>query len=241
MTHSPESVDSDTFVLSIRGLRITARRTGSGDPLLLLNGLSRPMESWTDFAGALRGRIVITLDGPGVGASETPIVPYSMPMLSDIAARVLDAVGIEKADSVGFSHGGVVAQQFAVGHPRSGEPARAAVDFLWCRCRSRPRPRCNPHLACAEPRNTVAATGSVGLALAARGHLDLVQHPRSRLHRCTHPRDLRRPRHGRPAGEQRPKIAARIRNVRLVTICKSPARRPLSPSWWSSFSIRKLR
>ena len=117
MTHSPESVDSDTFVLSIRGLRITARRTGSGDPLLLLNGLSRPMESWTDFAGALRGRTVITLDGPGVGASQTPVVPYSMPMLSDIAARVLDAVGIEKADIVGFSHGGVVAQQFAVGHP----------------------------------------------------------------------------------------------------------------------------
>jgi len=75
------------------------------------------MESWTFFAGALRGTTVITLDGPGVGASETPVVPYSMPMLSDVAARVLDAVGIEKADVVGFSHGGAVAQQLAVGHP----------------------------------------------------------------------------------------------------------------------------
>jgi pimeloyl-ACP methyl ester carboxylesterase len=45
------------------------------------------------------------------------VVPYSMPMLSDIAARVLDAVGIEKADVVGYSHGGAVAQQIAVGHP----------------------------------------------------------------------------------------------------------------------------
>jgi pimeloyl-ACP methyl ester carboxylesterase len=117
MTPSPETVDSDTFVLSISGLRIAARTTGSGDPVLLLNGLSRPMESWTPFADALRGRTVITLDGPGVGASETPIVPYSMPMLSDVAARVLDAVGIEKADIVGFSHGGAVAQQLAVGHP----------------------------------------------------------------------------------------------------------------------------
>jgi len=117
VTHSPEAVDSDTFVLSIRGLRIAARTTGSGDPVLLLNGMSRPMQSWTFFAGALRGRTVITLDGPGVGASETPVVPYSMPMLSDVAARVLDAVGIEKADVVGFSHGGAVAQQLAVGHP----------------------------------------------------------------------------------------------------------------------------
>jgi len=117
MTHSPQTVDSDTSVLSIHGLRIAARTTGSGDPVLLLNGLSRPMESWTFFAGALRGRTVITLDAPGVGASETPVVPYSMPMLSDVAARVLDAVGIEKADAVGYSHGGAVAQQLAVGHP----------------------------------------------------------------------------------------------------------------------------
>jgi pimeloyl-ACP methyl ester carboxylesterase len=109
VTRSPEGVESGTFVLSIRGLRIAARRTGSGYPLLLLNGLSRPMASWTDFAGALRGVTVITLDGPGVGASETPIVPSSMPMLSDVAARVLDAFGIEEADVVGFSHGGAVA------------------------------------------------------------------------------------------------------------------------------------
>jgi len=53
VTRSPESVDSDTFVLSIGGLRIAARRTGSGDPLLLLNGMSRPMASWASFAGAL--------------------------------------------------------------------------------------------------------------------------------------------------------------------------------------------
>jgi pimeloyl-ACP methyl ester carboxylesterase len=117
VTRSPDSVDSDTFVLSIGGLRIAARRTGSGDPLLLLNGLSRPMASWASFAGAFRDRTVVAFDGPGVGASQTPVVPYSMPMLSDIAARVLDAVGIEKADIVGYSHGGAVAQQLAVGHP----------------------------------------------------------------------------------------------------------------------------
>ena len=73
-------------MLSIRGLRIAARTTGSGDPVLLLNGMSRPMASWTSFIGLLEGRTVITFDAPGVGASETPVVPYSMPMLADIAA-----------------------------------------------------------------------------------------------------------------------------------------------------------
>jgi poly(3-hydroxyoctanoate) depolymerase len=103
--------------LSIGGLRIAARATGSGDPVLLLNGMSRPMESWAFFASTLQDRTVIAFDAPGVGASETPVVPYPMPMLANIAARVLDEVGIERADVVGYSHGGAVAQQFAVGHP----------------------------------------------------------------------------------------------------------------------------
>jgi pimeloyl-ACP methyl ester carboxylesterase len=116
VTQSPGIVDSETFVLSIGGLRIAMRKTGSGDPVLLLNGLSRPMESWAPFAGALRDRTVIAFDGPGVGASETPVVPFSMSKLSDVAARVLDAAGVEKADVVGYSHGGAVAQQLAIAH-----------------------------------------------------------------------------------------------------------------------------
>jgi len=117
MTYSLATVDSNSFTLSIAGLRIAGWRTGSGDPILLLNGMSRPMKSWVSFIGLLEGRTVITFDAPGVGASETPVVPYSMPMLADIAARVLDEIGIENADVIGFSHGGAVAQQLAVGHP----------------------------------------------------------------------------------------------------------------------------
>lgn len=117
MTHRSRIVESGAFELSIDGLRISARTTGAGDPVLLLNGLARPKESWNQFAEALPGRTVITFDGPGVGLSGTPILPLSMPMLAEVAARVLDAVGVEKADVVGYSHGGAVAQQLAVGHP----------------------------------------------------------------------------------------------------------------------------
>lgn len=112
-----EAIGARTFVVSAYGLRIWARATGSGAPVLLLNGMSRPMESWTSFASGLQGRTVITFDGPGVGASDTPVVPFSMPMLADVARRVLGAVGVAKADVVGFSHGGAVAQQMAVACP----------------------------------------------------------------------------------------------------------------------------
>src|SRR4029078_12089728 len=116
MGHSPGGVDSDAMELSIGGLRVAARATGSGDPVLLLNGMSRPMESWAHFANALQDRTVIAFDAPGGGASQSPVVPHSMPMFACIAARVLDSFDIAKADVVGYSHGGAVAQQLAVGH-----------------------------------------------------------------------------------------------------------------------------
>jgi hypothetical protein len=107
-------------------------------------------------------------------------------MLSDIAARVLDAVGIQKPESgcrrILPRRGSRPADRGRPSHP--GEPTRAAGDRLWGRRGSRSPPRCHPNLDDTEPRHTVAAPGSVERALADRCHL-LVQHPGSGLHRRT--------------------------------------------------------
>lgn len=103
--------------VSIGGLRIAAQISGSGDPVLLLNGMSRPMATWAELHDAFRGRTIITFDAPGVGASQTPILPYSMVLLSELAAYILDEFGAPRADVVGFSFGGAVAQQVAADYP----------------------------------------------------------------------------------------------------------------------------
>lgn len=90
---------------------------GKGDPLLLLNGLTRPLESWGPFTQALSGRTVVTFDAPGVGGSPTPILPLSISMLAGLAASVLDEAGLDSADVLGFSYGGAVAQQLAAHTP----------------------------------------------------------------------------------------------------------------------------
>jgi len=46
-----------------RTLRI--RVEGSGPALLLLNGLTRPLENWEPFVAALSERTIITFDAPG--------------------------------------------------------------------------------------------------------------------------------------------------------------------------------
>lgn len=112
-----ERASADPQFVSIRGVRVAVRVTGSGDPCLLLNGLSRPMQSWASFGAALRDRTTIAIDVPGVGESHAPVVPYTMPMLADMAIGVLDAFGFAKADIVGFSFGGALAQQIAASHP----------------------------------------------------------------------------------------------------------------------------
>lgn len=99
------------------GLTVRVRLAGEGDPLLLLNGLTRPLESWGPFTQALSGHTIVSFDAPGVGGSPTPVLPLSIAMLAAVAASVLDEAGFETADVLGFSHGGAVAQQLAVDAP----------------------------------------------------------------------------------------------------------------------------
>lgn len=107
----------DSPVVRFRGLSVRVRVEGEGEPLLLLNGLTRPLESWEPFTQALSGRTVIRYDTPGIGESPTPLLPWTISMLAGLAASVLDEVGLDTADVLGFSHGGAVAQQLAVQAP----------------------------------------------------------------------------------------------------------------------------
>lgn len=112
MTHAGSMV-VDSRWRTVRGLQIAMRVQGEGEPLLLINGMTRPLQSWEPFIRALPGRTVVSFDAPGVGDSPTPVLPLSIPALAEIAVAVLDAAGLDAADVLGFSHGGAVAQQLA--------------------------------------------------------------------------------------------------------------------------------
>ena len=114
---SGRSVGVESRLRTVHGQQIAMRVEGEGDPLLLINGITRPIKSWEPFTRELRRRTVISFDAPGVGDSPTPALPLSMPSLASLAAAVLDAAGHGDADVLGFSHGGAVAQQLAVDLP----------------------------------------------------------------------------------------------------------------------------
>jgi pimeloyl-ACP methyl ester carboxylesterase len=83
----------------------------------LLNGFLRPLESWAPITRALSGHTIVTFDAPGVGGSPTPLYPLSISTQARLAVSVLDEVGVDTADVLGYSHGGGVAQQLAVDAP----------------------------------------------------------------------------------------------------------------------------
>jgi pimeloyl-ACP methyl ester carboxylesterase len=103
--------------LQLEGLRIHVREVGRGRPVLLINGLGANTGVWWTLEQALEGFRLIEFDAPGVGRSQTPLRPVSVPRLARLAAAVLDSAGVDRADVVGFSMGGIVAQQLAADAP----------------------------------------------------------------------------------------------------------------------------
>ncbi len=102
----------------IDGIRTHVRDVGSGPVVLLVNGLGAHTRMWTNLEERLVGHRVVAFDAPGTGESQTPPTPLTIPALARFAVRVLDHVGVERADVLGYSMGGVVAQQLAVQSPQ---------------------------------------------------------------------------------------------------------------------------
>jgi pimeloyl-ACP methyl ester carboxylesterase len=74
---------------------------------------------WGPFEPHLNGFQVITFDPPGTGGSSPGRFPVGIGEVADLAAQVLDALGREQVDVLGYSWGGAVAQELANRHPQA--------------------------------------------------------------------------------------------------------------------------
>lgn len=96
-------------------VRLAFETGGSGPPLLLVHGLGYDRAGWGPTAHLLAERFsVIRFDNRGVGDSDAPEGPYTVAEMALDALAVLDAAGIERADVLGTSLGGLIAQHVAV-------------------------------------------------------------------------------------------------------------------------------
>ena len=91
----------------------------AGRPLLVfVNSLGTDFRIWRDVVVQLAGDFsILTYDLRGHGLSDVGTTPYSIEMLADDLADLLDYIGARRAIVCGVSLGGVVAQQLAATRP----------------------------------------------------------------------------------------------------------------------------
>jgi pimeloyl-ACP methyl ester carboxylesterase len=99
-------------------IELSYERNGSGPPLLMIMGLSGTYSHWdAKFLRELRGDFeLIIYDHRGVGASSPVREPFTITDLARDAAALLAALEIPDCHVMGFSMGGMVAQELALGH-----------------------------------------------------------------------------------------------------------------------------
>ena len=105
--------------MDIGARELNVARRGTGEPLLLIHGLSGTHGIWGEpFLAGLDGTFdVIAYDLRGVGFSSPSEGRFSIADLADDAAALLDALGLESAHVLGTSMGGMVAQELVLRHP----------------------------------------------------------------------------------------------------------------------------
>ena len=86
--------------------------------LVFVNSLGTDFRMWRDVVVRLAGEVtIVTYDKRGHGLSEVGRTPYSIALLADDLAALLDHLGVTRAIVCGVSVGGMVAQQLYAARP----------------------------------------------------------------------------------------------------------------------------
>jgi pimeloyl-ACP methyl ester carboxylesterase len=100
------------------GVRIAYELLGEGEPLTLVQGLAYDRHGFGRLPELLAEHFrVVLIDNRGVGESDEPDGPYTVPQMAADVAAVLDDAGIARTDLWGVSLGGLIAQEFALAYP----------------------------------------------------------------------------------------------------------------------------
>ena len=117
-THTHQT--APTHFVEANGIRFTYRRFGKpqGVPIVLNQHFRGTMDYWDPAVtdGLAQNREVILFDNAGI-ASTSGEAPASIPQMSANAIGFIRALGLSKVDVLGFSIGGMVAQEIALQGP----------------------------------------------------------------------------------------------------------------------------
>jgi pimeloyl-ACP methyl ester carboxylesterase len=103
---------------TVGDVTLHAETSGEGFPLVLIAGTGLPAVIWGFHIGWLSElRSVVAFDNRDVGQSSTVSSDYAPADMARDTLGLMDVLGIERADVLGFSLGGAIAQEVALAAP----------------------------------------------------------------------------------------------------------------------------
>jgi pimeloyl-ACP methyl ester carboxylesterase len=92
---------------------------GKGSPILLINGFSAPLDFWDPLLleKLASNHTVITFDNRGIGNTTSGNKQFSIGQFAEDTSGLMEALKIKKADILGWSMGGMIAQEVALSNP----------------------------------------------------------------------------------------------------------------------------
>jgi 3-oxoadipate enol-lactonase len=104
--------------IKINGLTMYYEVHGEGEPLVLIPGLRNNVSEYENIIASLAAKYrVVALDNRGAGRTDKPDIPYSIGMMADDTAGLLDVLDIKQAHLLGISMGGRIAADVTLRYP----------------------------------------------------------------------------------------------------------------------------
>lgn len=108
-----------TKIIKVDDIEIGYKIFGKGDPLVMINGYGSIMDMWNAklLQNLAQNHTIFIFDNRGIGNTTNGFKKFTIKQFAEDTFGLINALKLNKTDIVGFSMGGLIAQELTLSHP----------------------------------------------------------------------------------------------------------------------------